>query len=264
MEDVRHSREAFAALKASLPNGQLPVLTLTGEDGKVEKIAQSSAILRLICSLGGLHPSEPAAAARVDALVAMEADTLAAYRAVKYPGRYGLGGLDAAALDAAMTAVSATVVPTHLANLEKLVGDGWLAGTEKPSAADFAWASSLRELRVGAMVGLDPAILEPLPRTRAWLDRFLALPAVQAYYVVEPAGFGAAPAAAAPAPAASGRRQPGSPRSPTAAAAAAEKHKPAKTHAGTYGGPSSDEWASGKLGRPSGALDVVETPSYLS
>jgi ribosomal protein L12E/L44/L45/RPP1/RPP2 len=46
-----------------------------------------------------------------------------------------------------------------------------------------------------------------------------------------------------------------------------EEKKEEKHHAstaGSYGGPTSDEWATGKLGRPAGDLKVVDVPSYLS
>jgi len=68
-----------------------------------------------------------------------------------------------------------------------------------------------------------------------------------------PAAAPAATAAAAPAKAAKAGKEEGG---------KASGHK--VSSAGSYGGPSSDEWATGKLGRPSGGLDVVETPSYLA
>ena len=77
------------------------------------------------------------------------------------------------------------------------------------------------------------------------------------------AGVGATPAAdpapvATLAPAAAGHGG-----AKKAAAAGEKAHAATKSTAGSYGGPSSDEWASGKLGRPAGALNVVEEPSYL-
>lgn len=76
-----------------------------------------------------------------------------------------------------------------------------------------------------------------------------------------PPAAGDVPAAATPVPASPAKKAP-----PAAAAAhggdKATSH--AKSTAGSYGGPSSDEWATGKLGRPAGALSVVDAPSYLA
>jgi prostaglandin-H2 D-isomerase / glutathione transferase len=52
----------WPALKATMPFGQLPVLTI---DGKTH-ISQSGAILRYVGRLGGLYPTHPVDAALVD------------------------------------------------------------------------------------------------------------------------------------------------------------------------------------------------------
>ncbi|KAG7401921.1 hypothetical protein PHYBOEH_009501 [Phytophthora boehmeriae] len=64
-EDKRLSHEEFAAMKDSLPLGQLPVLEV---DGQV--LTQSDAILRYAGRLGGLYPtSAPFAALKVDEML---------------------------------------------------------------------------------------------------------------------------------------------------------------------------------------------------
>lgn len=50
-EDVRFEREAWPALKATMPYGQVPVLEINGEP-----LAQSSAILHYVSKLTGLYP----------------------------------------------------------------------------------------------------------------------------------------------------------------------------------------------------------------
>ena len=59
LEDRRfkEDRSDFLALKESkdLPFGQAPLLVVRGADGVEHKLAQSSAILRYVCTLGGLH-----------------------------------------------------------------------------------------------------------------------------------------------------------------------------------------------------------------
>jgi len=54
--------------------------------------------------------------------------------------------------------------------------------TEKPSAADFAWGTSLRELRNGSYGFLRADLAVALPHVLRFSDAFLALPAVRAYY----------------------------------------------------------------------------------
>ncbi len=62
--DERVGRSDWPALKPSLPFGALPVLDVDGT-----RIPQSNAILRYLGASHGLHPSEPVAAARHDALM---------------------------------------------------------------------------------------------------------------------------------------------------------------------------------------------------
>jgi len=83
MEDYRFSsRDEFIAMKTSgeLPFGQVPLLLVN--DGEAS-VAQSSAILRYICGLGGLHPTDPLKAAAVDAALDQEHDAFASYVAAK-------------------------------------------------------------------------------------------------------------------------------------------------------------------------------------
>ncbi|KAK1948359.1 Glutathione S-transferase 1 [Phytophthora citrophthora] len=63
-EDNRLTREEFAALKSSLPLGQVPVLEV---DGQV--LTQTFAILRYAGRLGGLYPTNSFAALKVDEIL---------------------------------------------------------------------------------------------------------------------------------------------------------------------------------------------------
>ena len=79
------------------------------------------------------------------------------------------------------------MLPRHLGLLERMLAQsttGWIANTPKPAACDFAWATQLRELRLGQMAFVDSALFaaDKLPLCNALVDRFLALPAVKAYY----------------------------------------------------------------------------------
>ena len=88
-EDVRISRETFAEMKeqGALPYGQVPALDVG--DGRM--LAQSSAILRYVATLGGLHPSDPIEAARIDSIVAEEEDFFSGLTISRYAGRFVYG-----------------------------------------------------------------------------------------------------------------------------------------------------------------------------
>ena len=73
-EDNRLSREAWAELKPKTPFGGLPLLEVEGRP----PLAQSNAILAYIGREHGLHPSEPWAAARHEAILHAVEDLRAA------------------------------------------------------------------------------------------------------------------------------------------------------------------------------------------
>jgi glutathione S-transferase len=188
-------RAEFNAMKLGeeLPYGQVPLLLVQRASGApAVKLAQSSAIRRYVCAAGGLQPADALQAAAVDAALAAEADAFAPLGCAKYRERHGFAALEGAALAAVERALREEVLPRHLGHLERALSPpaaagGWVAGTERPSAADFAWGTSLRELRAGAHSAFLPAdILAPFPRVNAYLDRFLALPEVSAYYAAWP------------------------------------------------------------------------------
>jgi hypothetical protein len=191
------SRDAFTEMKASgeLPFGQVPCLLVTdAATGATTKLAQSSAILRYVCALGGLYPgaAAPLLAAQVDAQVQAAADAMAALGVLTYPARNGLAHLAEADVAAGLEAQRADVLPRHLGYLEAALGAaagggaGWVCATARPSPADFAWGTQLRDIRVGAVAAVPPAVLAPFPRINAFLDKFLAVPEVAAYYAANP------------------------------------------------------------------------------
>ena len=87
LDDVRISREKFHEMRDSgeLPFGQVPALDVG--DGRI--LAQSSAILRYVATLGGLHPTDPLEAAHVDAVAAAEEDFFAGISVSRYGARFG-------------------------------------------------------------------------------------------------------------------------------------------------------------------------------
>jgi glutathione S-transferase len=78
LADVRFSsRDEFATMKAAgtLPFGQVPLLVVRLPNAaEPVHLAQSGAILRYVCTLGGLQPLDPLQGAAVDAAVAAESD----------------------------------------------------------------------------------------------------------------------------------------------------------------------------------------------
>jgi hypothetical protein len=186
------TREEFTALKPTLPFGQVPCLLVTDAAGTTTQLAQSSAILRYVCQLGGLHPGEPLLAAQVDAQLQAASDAMVALGCLTYPARNGLAHLAEADVAAGLEAQRADVLPRHLGHLEAALeggaagGSGWVCATARPSPADFAWGTQLRDIRVGAVPALPPTLLAPFPRINACLDKFLALPEVAAYSAASP------------------------------------------------------------------------------
>ena len=78
------------------------------------------------------------------------------------------------------------VLPRHLSFLENLMGlssTGWIAGGPGPSIADFALVPRLQWLcEPGMHDGIDCGILDSYPLLRGLIQRFMALPSVDAYY----------------------------------------------------------------------------------
>ncbi len=84
--DDRLKPGEFDKRKAGTPYGALPVLTAEGHPA----IAQSNAILQLIGSLHGLHPSEPWEAARHEALMGAIEDMRGRLTATRLPDKDAL------------------------------------------------------------------------------------------------------------------------------------------------------------------------------
>jgi glutathione S-transferase len=84
--DDRLKPGEFDKRKASTPYGAVPVLTAEGHP----TIAQSNAILRLIGSMHGLHPSEPWEAARHEALMGAIEDMRVRLTATRLPDKEAL------------------------------------------------------------------------------------------------------------------------------------------------------------------------------
>jgi len=193
-EDFRFKNmEEFIAMKNSgeLMFGQVPALKVTPKDSsqKPTLLTQSIAILRFIAKFKPelqLYPGCPLLASWVDSIVDMEVDTLIGFRITRYRSRFGFGVLDdpanAKLLASAQSDIVKKIIPGHLAKLEALMkerGKKWLAGTSRPSIADFHWAPLLENL--GQDVG-EPKLLEEFPLLGRMVGNFFELDAVNKYY----------------------------------------------------------------------------------
>lgn len=194
-DDYRFSsRDEFLAMKTSgeLPFGQVPLLEIVQASGAPPvKLAQSCAILKFVCTLGGLYPAaDPVVSAAIDAQVASCTDMMSSYGALNYAARNGLAHLSEDAVAAGFEAQRVDVIPRHLGYLEAALGGsatGWVNGTAKPSCADFAWGTQLRDIRAGLNEPKLPgAVLDAFPRTLLFLEKFLRLAEVAAYYKTWP------------------------------------------------------------------------------
>lgn len=198
-EDFRFKdRQEFLEMKQSgqLNFGQVPMLEVWTGDGKKHVLNQSVAIMRFVGKLGAkknggsgqLYPVDDLImAARVDAIMDQEADAFVGVRVSKYKERFGMSFLteekNKALLDGLVEENNKVIIPRHLGFLVKQLkanGSGWLAGTEGPSIADHFWMPVLRSLQNGWSG--DTTVLDKFPELVDLVNRFSALPEVQAYY----------------------------------------------------------------------------------
>jgi len=187
-EDYKFKDGEFAEMKASgkLQFGQCPALEVTNH-GKTTILTQSGAILRFIARIApnsGLMPRCPVQACQVDALVDQEADAFQSARCIIYRSRFGID-IDEATAQKCKDKINDEVIPVHFAKLEKIIelgGTEWMAGTDKPSIADFQWAGILPAVRQGWTGRGSVFDSEKYPKLANMLKKFEELPAVVEWY----------------------------------------------------------------------------------
>ena len=196
LEDVRVTRERFLEMKKSgeLKYGQMPALRV---DGKTI-VNQSASIMRYlgrIAKPGLLYPEDPLKAAFVDSIIDQENDLFTGLTVSRYKERYGFSILNPAEngdqADVLTSKVrrelNDVVIPSHLANFEKLVQastTGWIGDTENPSIADFILVPRLQWLQAHKE-GIHEKILDPYPGLKAMMDKLDNLDSVKAYYAAK-------------------------------------------------------------------------------
>lgn len=184
LEDHRFaSYDEFLEMKQNgkLAFGQVPMLEV---DGKYQ-LVQSAAILRYVSKIAGLYPDDPLLAAKVDAALDQECDAFIGTTVATYSSRYGIA-MDDASKAKTYETISSEILPTQLRSIEKLLHastTGWIAGTEEPSPADFAWFGRLNDsLPEKAEFPDKLKSLEEFPTLKAFIEKFKSLEAIKEYY----------------------------------------------------------------------------------
>lgn len=185
IEDYRFSTYSeFSKMKENgkLPFGQVPMLEV---DGK-HQIVQSAAILRYLSKIGGLYQDDCLLAAKVDAALDQEIDAFTGPTVATYNKRFGIV-LDDEGLAKTAYLIATEVMPQHLKNIETLLAastTGWIAGTTEPSTADFVWACRLVHYlpNQGKFFSEGLGKLEEYPACKNFVDKFMSLPQIKAYY----------------------------------------------------------------------------------
>ena len=169
-EDVRVKREAWPALKPTTPYGSLPTLEMPGQP----PLAQSTAILVLVGRLHGLHPSEPFAAARHEAMM-QHAEDLRAHLSPT------MRIADEGEKKRTREALVATYLPAWATSAEKQLGDGPFFAGAAIQVVDLKLHLVVRWLRSGALDHIPKTVLDGYPKLLRVGDAVHAHPAVVAW-----------------------------------------------------------------------------------
>lgn len=151
-EDRRIPMADWPALKASTPYGALPVLELPGQP----PLAQTNAILVLIGRQHGLHPTDPAEAARHEALMAHVEDLRAAVSPTIR--------MEADEKRRAREALVAGFLPTWAAAAERQITASPFFGGAQPQVVDLKLHMAVRWFLGGKVDHIPADIFSAYPR----------------------------------------------------------------------------------------------------
>ena len=149
--DDRLKPGEFDKRKASTPYGAVPVLTAEGHP----TIAQSNAILRLIGSLHGLHPTEPWEAARHEALMGAIEDMRGRLTATRLP--------DKDALKKAREEFAKGYLMEWARHVQAQLGDPFVGGAGL-QVADLKLFVCMTPLMKGGMDHIPPTVFDDFPK----------------------------------------------------------------------------------------------------
>jgi glutathione S-transferase len=170
-EDVRLSREQWAAMKPSSPFGSLPILEVAGKP----PLAQSNAILGWIGSQSSLLPKDAFDAARHVSVM----DSVEELRHKLAPTLFLE---DPEAKKKAREELAATTIPQWGARIEKLLGDGPFFGGKDISVADVKLFVVTRWLIGGKLDHIPTTVLDACPKLKKLHDAVADHPGVKAWH----------------------------------------------------------------------------------
>ena len=189
-DDCAIPRDQWAEMKKTTKFGQLPILKI----GETE-MAQSVPMMKYVAMASEtnktLYPlAEPHKMIQIDEMMALLDDLSIAWAPCNYigrrPERYGHSkDMDTETKDALVKAMRekflAEDMPKFMGFLTKaLDGNDFLCGSE-PTLADCQFIPMLKPFKKG-MDYVPATTLDAYPEILAYMDRFLAIPAVKAWY----------------------------------------------------------------------------------
>eukprot|EP01065_Artemidia_motanka_P051213 TRINITY_DN895_c0_g4_i1.p1 TRINITY_DN895_c0_g4~~TRINITY_DN895_c0_g4_i1.p1 ORF type:complete len:219 (+),score=82.91 TRINITY_DN895_c0_g4_i1:73-729(+) len=187
-EDVRIQREQWADMKPKTPYGQLPVMTIDGQE-----IAQSGAMLRWAGKLGDgkLYPSDPMQQMRVEEVIGLSDDLNRAWTpclvASLRPEAIGHdveGDAKGALVKRMREKFVADALPQYFGYLSgklEAAKGGFFCG-DQPTIADCTVFPQIGRFMSGDLDHVPADCVSKFPVLVEWHARFKNLPAVKAWY----------------------------------------------------------------------------------
>jgi glutathione S-transferase len=161
----------WPAGKASTPFGGLPVLTVEGHG----QLGQSNAILQLVGRLYGLHPTDPWAAAKHEAIMGYVEDM-----------RVQLGPItrikDPVEKKRAREEVARGYLQEWGAGIEKQIGDGPFVGGETLQVVDIKLFVTMSPFMKGAIDHVPSDVFKAFPKLLRLFDAVKSHPKTVAWY----------------------------------------------------------------------------------
>lgn len=169
-EDERIKFADWPPIKSSTPFGSMPVFHVPGHP----PLAQTNAILRLIGSLHGLHPTDPYEAARHEAVMGAVED---------FRGRFSPTNRikDPVEKQAAREEFARTYLPDWCARVEKQLRGPFVGGAEI-NVADLKLFVLLTPFLKGSMDHVAPGAFSPFPALLKQVEAVKTHPRIAAWY----------------------------------------------------------------------------------
>uniref|UniRef100_A0A7R9ZQ82 Glutathione S-transferase n=1 Tax=Craspedostauros australis TaxID=1486917 RepID=A0A7R9ZQ82_9STRA len=175
--------------KKTTPVGLLPLLEVdNGKDDK-QVIPESVAILRYFGKLGGLYPTDPLEALKVDSIVDSSLDSMKAI-ALTVQGSVTNMISDEPWTKEEVAAIRKRIATTkdagllmYMAYLNGVLeknGSGWFVG-DSVTIADLMVLRVTSWVGSGMLDGIPPETLDPFPLIKAHMEKIAALPEVKEF-----------------------------------------------------------------------------------